>query len=84
MRVTQCAFAAIVAAGAATLAAGPRIQEPSGTQPVFRTGVELLTIDVTALDDRGRQVTDLSPADFAVEVDGDPRQVVSADYVRLV
>jgi VWFA-related protein len=50
---------------------------------VFRAGIELLTVDVTAVDGNGRQITDLAAADFQVEVDGDRRQVVSAEYVRL-
>jgi len=46
--------------------------------------VELVSVDVTALDGNGRQVIDLAPGEFVVEVDGDPRQVVSAEYVRSV
>ena len=51
---------------------------------MFRAGVELVSVDVTALDTNGRQVTDLAATDFLVEVDGDTRQVVSAEYVRSV
>ena len=67
-------------------AASPKAQVPSPQppQPVFRAGVELVSVDVTALDANGRQVTDLSAPDFLVEVDGDKRQVVSAEYVRSV
>lgn len=42
--------------------------------PLFRSGVDVLTVDVTALDGNGRQVTHLIAADFTVEVDGDARQ----------
>lgn len=63
---------------------GPKAQAPSPQQPVFRAGVELVSIDVTALDANGRQVTDLTATDFSIEVDGDVRQVVSAEYVRSV
>ena len=59
----------------------PKPQDP---QPIFRAGIELVTVDVTALDSNGRQVTDLTPADFQVEIDGDRRQVTSAEYVRSV
>lgn len=52
--------------------------------PVFRAGVELVSIDVTALDGSGRQVTDLASADFQVEIDGDRRQVSTVEYVRSV
>ena len=53
-------------------------------QPVFRTGIEILTVDATVVDREGRQITDLKPTEFQVEVDGDPRPVVSAEYVKLV
>ena len=56
--------------------------KPPAQQPVFRAGIELVTVDVTALDGNGRQVTDLTATDFQVEVDGDRRQVTSAEYVR--
>jgi VWFA-related protein len=54
------------------------------TPPVFRAGIDLLTVDATALDSNGRQVTDLTTSDFTVDVDGARRQVVSAEYIRLV
>jgi VWFA-related protein len=72
-----------VAIGGAQATAPPATQQP-GQQPVFRAGIELVTVDVTALDGNGRQVMDLTPADFQVEIDGDKRQVISAEYVRLV
>ncbi len=57
-------------------------QAPS--QPVFRAGIEILAVDVTALDADGRQVRDLDASELAVEVDGDSRHVVSAEYIPLV
>jgi VWFA-related protein len=59
-------------------APGPKTQDP-----LFRAGIELVTVDATALDGDGRQVTDLTASDFQVDIDGDRRQVVSAEYVRL-
>jgi VWFA-related protein len=62
-------------------------QAPAAPQPpqVFRAGVEILTVDVTAIDNNtGRQVTDLTAKDFVVEVDGNPRQVATTEYVRSV
>lgn len=74
--------------GAAVLASASFLSaqapQPPAPQPVFRAGVELVSVDVTALDTNGRQVTDLAATDFLVEVDGDQRQVVSAEYVRSV
>jgi len=57
---------------------------PQTQQPVFRTGVDLLTVDATVVDRDGRQITDLTPGEFIIEVDGKPRPVVSAEYVKLV
>ncbi len=81
-------IALLLALGSAALSAqapvpaAPPQQPPQ--KPVFRAGVELLTVDATVVDREGRQVTDLKPADFSVEVDGDARPVVSAEYVKLV
>jgi VWFA-related protein len=62
----------------------PQPPQPAAKQPVFRAGIDLLSVDATVLDAEGRQVTDLTPADFRVQVDGDLRPVVSAEYVKLV
>src|SRR5262245_3733886 len=51
-------------------------------QPVFRSGVELVTVDVTVVDDVGNPVEGLEAANFDVRVDGQTRHVVSADYVK--
>ena len=51
--------------------------------PVFRAGVDLVSVDVTALDANGRQVTDLTAGDFQVDVDGSRRAVSTIEYVRL-
>lgn len=80
MRLLLAGVAAF--ASASVLSAQVPQQQPQ--PPVFRAGVELVSVDVTALDTNGRQVTDLIAADFQVEVDGDRRQVVSAEYVRAV
>ncbi len=75
-----------VAAASLSGQSAPQVQTPAvpGTQPpVFRTGVEVLPLDVTALDKDGRQIVDLTISDFTVEVDGKPRKVVSAEYLKL-
>jgi VWFA-related protein len=83
MRVTSLVLsAALVAAAAAAQTQPPAT--PSPQQPVFRGGVELLTVDATVVDGEGRQVKDLKATDFTVEVDGRARPVVTAEYVQLV
>ena len=49
---------------------------------MFRAGVELISVDITALDNTGRQVTDLTAAEFDVEIDGSKRQVSTVEYIR--
>ena len=51
--------------------------------PVFRAGVELLEVDVSVVDDAGDPITDLSEAEFTVSVDGEPRRIVTAQFVDL-
>jgi VWFA-related protein len=50
-------------------------------QPTFRSGVELVSVDVHATDRSGRPVLDLTAADFEVHVGGERRKVVSAQLI---
>ncbi|MEZ5318190.1 MAG: VWA domain-containing protein [Vicinamibacterales bacterium] len=71
----------------ATLLATPPVQaqRPSRTQtqtrpvppqrPVFRTDVELIQVEVVAVDALGRPVRGLTAGDFALLDDGEPRDV---------
>src|SRR4029079_5541935 len=83
MRVTAAAFAVLAAA---SLGARPAAaQSPQSDQPpAFRSGVEVLEVDVTVVDGRGNPVTDLRGPEFTVSVDGQPRRVVSAEYIADV
>jgi len=47
-------------------------------QPTFRSGIDLIRVDVTVLDKDGNPVTDLSASDFRVAIDGSPRRVAAA------
>src|ERR1051325_6159101 len=51
--------------------------------PTFRTGVDLIAVDVAVGDGRGRPIDDLHAADFTVKVDGEVRRVVSAELVTF-
>ena len=60
---------------------GPAAQD---SQPQrFRAGVDLITIDVAAVDAKGRPVEDLKPGDFTIKVDGKPRPAVSAELIKV-
>src|SRR5436190_23851706 len=52
--------------------------------PVFKAGVEVLEVDVNVVDRNGVPVPDLRAPEFAVTVDGQPRRVVSAEFVADV
>jgi len=64
--------------------AEPRAQEPppadepaAPQQPVFRGGVDSVSVDVTVTDRDGRPVTDLTEADFEIREAGDLQSVTS-------
>jgi VWFA-related protein len=65
-------------------AARPAGQAPSQpSQPVFPTGVELVSVDVVVLDRQGNPVRDLKPADFTVKEDGRPQTISAFETVSL-
>jgi VWFA-related protein len=49
--------------------------------PVFRSGVEVMEVDVTVVDGSGMPVRDLRAPEFSVMVDGQPRRVLSAEFI---
>jgi VWFA-related protein len=71
------AGAALLALGGATLWA----QQSPQPMPAFRTSVELVTVDVGVVDRQGQPIRGLAAGDFTVTVAGQPRRVVSAEYV---
>jgi VWFA-related protein len=84
-RLTLVAALTLSGAVLCAQAPSPKPQAPDKPQaPVFRSGVELISVDITALDSNGRQVTDLTAGEFQVEVDGDKRSVQSVEYIRSV
>lgn len=50
------------------------------SQPAFRSGVELIRVDVTVVDNHGRPVRDLQASDFVVRIHGKPRDVRFARF----
>ena len=70
----------------------PRAQVPENPSPraitpdewpTFRAGTRLATIDAVVVDDQGRHVTDLTPADFEIVERGATPKVRQAVYVRV-
>jgi VWFA-related protein len=77
----RVALAAMALLGAVSTRPAAQTQSAEG-QPIFRSGVDLITIDVVVVDGDGRQVRDLDAQDFTVEVDGKARSVFSAQFVE--
>ena len=48
---------------------------PPAPQPVFRTGINFVSVDVIVGDRQGNPVTDLRQEDFEVTEDGKPQQI---------
>ena len=82
MRTRLTILAAVINATVATVAPLARLAAQSAQQPVFRSGVDLVTIDVTVVGENGRQLDNLSAEQFQVKVDGTPRRIVRAVYVQ--
>ena len=61
-----------------------RAQQPPTppAQPTFRASTELIAIDATVVTDRGEPVAGLTPEDFVLTIDGSPRRVVSAQFIK--
>ena len=53
----------------------------AGQDVVFRTSVDLVTVDATVLGQDGSPVPGLVPTDFVLKVDGRARQIVSAQFM---
>jgi VWFA-related protein len=75
MSVRTCLTASLVASAVALVSVGAQ------QSPVFRSGVDLVTVDATVVDGTGRPIVGLTAGDFTLEVDGQPRRIVSVQYV---
>jgi VWFA-related protein len=73
---------ALVAAQERPAAQSSQTSEPI-QGPRFRTGIDLVAVDVSVVDRNGRPVDDLLAPDFVVKIDGVTRRVVSADLVKV-
>src|SRR5215204_6286843 len=52
-------------------------------EPVFRAGVDLVTVDAIVVDKDGRPLTGLTADDFVLTVDGKPRQIDAFELVAV-
>ena len=64
--------------------AAPATQEQDASgQPVFRTGINFVRVDVIATDRQGNPVLDLSRDDFEISEDGKPQTVETFRLVKI-
>jgi VWFA-related protein len=78
------ALALTVVFNTAALGAAAQQPPPQPPPPRFQSTVEVTPVDVTVVDGRGQPILDLTPADFGVRIDGNPRRVVSAEWISLI
>ena len=81
------AFALVSVAAVVPLAGQSQTEtietETTEQGPTFRTGIDLIAIDVSVVDRAGQPVEDLRAPEFEVKIDGEVRRVVSAEHVRI-
>src|SRR5688572_28697842 len=63
--------------------AGAVVSARQPGQPVFRSGVELVTIDVVATGRDGRPIHDLKAADFELLEDGKPQEIRAFQFINF-
>src|SRR5215813_2794885 len=63
----------------------PATDQPpaSGQQPVFRTGINFVRVDVIVSDKAGNPVGDLKPEDFEITEQGKPQKVETFKLISL-
>jgi VWFA-related protein len=74
MRFVPLAVVAVLAAASAVGVA---------QEPVFRAGVDLVTVDTIVVDKDGRPVTGLTADDFVLTVDGKPRAIDAFELIAV-
>ena len=74
---TVAAWVLTAALAAGTLAAVDIVKAQEALSSLFRVEVDLVVLNVTVTDRRGRYIKDLKPAQFRIFEDGVPQQVAS-------
>jgi len=65
----------------ASLGAASQQSQPQPQQPVFRSGIDVVAVDLLVVDKDGHPIPDLKPEDFTVTVDGKPRRNASVEFL---
>src|SRR4029453_4646225 len=81
--VRRAAVGVVLALGGASLWAQQSTSQEQPPIPTFKTGVELVTVDVGVVDRQGVPMRGLMPADFPLTVAGPPRGGVGRQGVPM-
>ena len=84
MRHLLLAVAAAIAGAVAIDAQQQTAQPPQLPRPTFETKAEIVLVDVNVVDRDAKPVPTLTPADFDLEVNGQPRQIESIQFISTV
>lgn len=82
-RASALAAALVLSASFPAFAQAPAPAQDMPQGPTFRSGIDLTTVDVAVVDNRGLPVEDLRAPEFEVKIDGEVRRVVSAELVKV-
>ena len=61
---------------------GHQLRAQATRPQTFKSGVDVIAVDVNVVDRNGQPVKGLTPEQFEVTVDGRPRRVLSADFLN--
>lgn len=78
MTRSSCATAGLAAAAAVAILAAPDAQSIQTRRPadqIFRAGVEMVSLNVTVVDQQQHYLTDLERGDFTILEDGAPQDI---------
>lgn len=83
VRVRVLAAAAVLGFTAIRVSAVLNAQQSPAPQSTFRTGVDVVQVDVSVLDRERNPVSGLTAADFTMRVDGKPVSIAAFTPVNL-
>jgi VWFA-related protein len=81
MKPLAVAVAFVLAVDALSGAQQAPAQQETQPKSTFKSSVDLVPVDVNVLDRTGRPVSDLTPDDFTLKVDGKLRRIATAQFI---
>lgn len=82
VRTRLTTLTAVFLLAAATFSAGQQQDATQKPQTTFRSGLDVIAVDVQVIDRNGMPVSGLGPDKFEVTINGKRRRVLSADLIE--